>query len=115
MGGFFRSVSADLSNPYNDIHEGPQFPGSDFIVNDPPRFANLDFRRRVSHPWGSVAIGMEPDPARLQIDTTRNFTLVFMADSLRSGLNMQVAKQVHAFHNCSQMMPQIEVHVQFHE
>ena len=115
LGGFFRGDSADISNPYNDNREVPQFPGSDFIVNAPPRFANLNFRRPVSHFWGSVAIGMEPDPTKLRIDTTRNFPLIFLADSLRSGLNTREAKRVHTFHNWSQMLPWIDVRVQFHE
>ena len=41
--------------------------------------------------------------------------MMFLADSLRSGLNMGEARAVHPFHNWSQTLPTISVNVLFHE
>jgi len=116
LGGFLRPDSADLSNNYNMNLEVPNFPGSDFLVNDPP---DVNFRAGGVGPngniWGSVVVGLEPDPSKLTIDATRNFPIFFLADSLRSAINIPAADSVHDFHNWTQYLPQIEVVVTFHE
>lgn len=116
LGGFWRPDSADLSNNHNMNLEVPNFPGSDFLINNPP---DVNFRLGSVGPngniWGSVVIGMEPDPSKLTIDTMRNFPIFFLADSLRSSTNSPAVDSVHDFHNYSDYLPQIEVVVKFHD
>jgi hypothetical protein len=115
LGAFYRADSADLHNPYISNREVPNYPGEDFVV-DAGAFANLNLRRAVSGFWGSIVVGMEPDPENLTIDPDRNFPLVFLADSLRSGLNdPDEYRAPHPLHNWSQTMPTIRVGVVFHQ
>lgn len=116
LGPFYRPDSADLSNAHISNREVPNFPGEDFVAGpDLARYASLDLRQPVSGFWGSIVVGMEPNPANVTIDPDRNFPLLFLADSLRSGLDPAAARAVHTFHNWSQTLPTISVNVLFHE
>lgn len=113
LGAFSRADSADLANPYISNREVPNYPGEDFVI-DAGGLANVNLRRPVSGFWGSVVVGMEPDPEKLTIDPARNFPLLFMADSLRSGFNdPDEYRAPHPLHNWSQTMPVIRVTVVF--
>jgi hypothetical protein len=115
LGAFSRPDSADLANPYISNREVPNFPGEDFVV-DAGAYGAVNLRRPFDGFWGSIVVGMEPDPDHVTIDPNRNFPLLFMADSLRSGLNSAaVYRAPHPLHNWSQTMPTIRVTVVFHQ
>ena len=113
LGGFYRSDSADILNEYLDNREVPNFPGEDFIVGA-ERFKNLNLRRSSSVRWGTVVVGMEPDPAKVTIDPNVNFPLFFLSDDLPS-TNEGPVGQVQLFHNWSSFMPAIRVTVKMKE
>ena len=74
LGAFYRADSADLSNPHISNREVPNFPGEDFVAGpDSARLLNLNLRQPVSGFWGSIVVGMEPNPANVTIDPDRNF------------------------------------------
>lgn len=116
LGAFYRPDSADLANSHISNREVPNFPGEDFVAGpDLARFSSLNLRQPVQGFWGSIVVGMEPDPANVTIDPDRNFPLMFMADSLRSGLDQDAARTPWPLHNWNQYLPKIFVNVVFHE
>jgi hypothetical protein len=119
LGPFTHPDSADLFNPFIDNREVPDFPGNDFVKFSNPanseRYANLNLRRNTLERWGSVLIGMEPDPAKLAVDSTVNFPLFFLSDDLPSASDTAAPYGVQVFHNWSQFLPVINVTVDMHE
>ncbi len=117
LGAFYHADSADLSNPYISNREVPNFPGEDFISGALP----IDFDDSLTFVyggddstggiWGSLVIGLEPDPANLTIDSTRNFPLFFLSGQL-SGPGQETDK---FFHNWSQFLPKVTLTVKFGE
>lgn len=114
LGAFHDPVGPDVSNKYISNREVPRFPGEDFVVNANPRFDSLNFRRESIERWGSVVIGLEPDPSRLTIDSTTNFPLFILSNDLPSGDSPEV-DDVHTFHNWTSYLPIVEVTVQMHD
>ena len=118
LGPFHRSDSADLSNPFSDNREVPDFPGGDFVkfgnIADSTRFVRLNLRRSSLERWGSVVVGMEPDPGMINIDTTVNFPIFFLSADLPSA-GASRADEVQVLHNWSQFLPVINVTVDLHE
>lgn len=111
--------SADMFNPYSDIREVPNFPGEDFLNNLPAGYDLLDFRLTSGIDpnggyWGSIIVGLEPDPANLTIDSTRNFPLYFLGDFLfQTSYTGNFA--TFPLHNWSNFLPYIDVDVVFEE
>jgi len=117
LGGFFRGDSADLSNPYIDNREVPNLPGEDFVMPAAePRFENIDFLSGGASGMygftGSVIVGIEPDPDLLTIDTTRNFPLFVLVDSLPSRTRWSMDTSF-TFHNYQNYLPSINVRIDF--
>jgi len=111
LGAFYRSDSADLSNNYIDNREVPNFPGEDFVVGA-GQLADINLRRDTTGRWGSIIVGMEPDPANLIVDTTVNFPLFFLSDDLPNASEYDPEEEnIQLFHNWSQFMPRINVSV----
>ncbi|MEE9442890.1 MAG: hypothetical protein V3V99_09515 [candidate division Zixibacteria bacterium] len=118
LGAFLRPDSADISNPYIDNREVPNFPGEDFILNLPPGYDAINFRNASdSDATGgfaaAIVVGVEPDPANLTIDETRNFPLFFLSKDIP--YRGPVFTNDLILHNYSQFLPVIEVNVSFHE
>jgi len=113
LGAFNRSDSADLSNTHLENKEVPNFPGEDFLVNA-SQYANLDLFRPSQDFWGSVIVGLQPNPANLTVNQNTNFPLYILVDSLSSGLSPD-AHNVQTFHNWCQELPTIGVEIYFHE
>lgn len=118
LGAFLRPDSADLSNPYIDNREVPNFPGEDFILNLPPGYDGINFRVNENDDntggfAATIVVGVEPDPANLTIDETRNFPLFFLSKDIP--YRFQMTAQSLILHNYSTYLPQIEVNVSFHE
>jgi hypothetical protein len=112
LGAFYHSDSADLSNPYIDNREVPNFPGEDFVVGAGD-LGNVDLRRDTTGRWGSVIVGMEPIPTTdLTVDTTVNFPLFFLSDDLPSE-NESGTYNVQLFHNWTQFMPRVRITVTY--
>ncbi len=131
LGAFFNPAAPDLSNPYTDELEVPQFPGEDFLVGAGD-LADIDLRYdgedATGGQWGSVVIGLEPisDPARIVVDTTKNFPVFVLSDFLRSAshfwinpmdttIRLSDVSWVHTFHNWNQFLPEIRLGVTFHQ
>jgi hypothetical protein len=112
LGAFLDPERADFSNNYLDNREVPGFPGEDFVKNAAPRFASLNLRRDAVYEWGSVVIGIEPDPSSLMIDTAANFPILILSDFLHSASDNDV-DEVQTFHNWTQFLPKIRVRVTF--
>lgn len=119
LGAFYRPDSADLSNPYLNNLEVPNYPGEDFINGIlPAGYNNISFRYSgvdtTSGIWGSIVVGLEPDPANLTIDSTRNFPLFFLSSQLPHAFDPG-SNAVQVFHNWNQYMPKIALTVKFSE
>ncbi|MFH1701508.1 MAG: anti-sigma factor [Candidatus Zixiibacteriota bacterium] len=118
LGPFLRPDSADLSNPYIDNREVPNFPGEDFILNLPPGYDAINFRYASDSDTtggfaASIVVGVEPDPANLTIDETRNFPIFFLSKDIP--YRFMATNNSLILHNYSQFLPVIEVNVKFHE
>ena len=115
LGGFTNASAPDISNPYIDNLEVPQFPGEDFVLAAAsPRFDNLNLRRVANESWGFVVIGMEPATSLLTTNPETNFPLFFLSDEIPSG-NSGNVNQVHEFHNWSNFLPEINIDVEMHD
>jgi hypothetical protein len=114
LGAFDSPIGPDLSNPYIDNREVPQFPGEDFVKNASPRFDNLNLWRVADHRWGSVIIGMEPIPTNVDADPNTNFPLFVLSADLPNG-NTAASRQVQVFHNWTQFLPEIAISVEMHD
>lgn len=115
LGGFNIASAPDLSNPYIDNLEVPQFPGEDFVLlAASPRFDNLNLRRVANESWGFVVIGIEPDASLLTTNPDVNFPLFFLSDEIPSGDAGNV-NLVHEFHNWSNFLPEIHIDVEMHD
>jgi len=119
LGGFRYPDAPDVSNPYISNREVPQFPGEDFVVNA-AQFANLNLRRITDHTWGYVIVGMEPDPALVDINETCNFPLFILSAEIPQG-NADIYRDNDpnndspTFHNWTQFLPEISVMVEMHD
>lgn len=116
LGAFYHGDSADLSNPYIDNREVPNFPGEDFVNGIlPTGYEDISFQYSGSDPnggiWGSIVVGLEPDPAYLTIDSTRNFPLFVLSDELL----FPTGNQEQTLHNYTQHLPTITLTVKFGE
>ena len=83
-------------------------------IADSTRFVRLNLRRSRLERWGSVVVGMEPDPGMINIDTTVNFPIFFLSADLPSA-GASRADEVQVLHNWSQFLPVINVTVDLHE
>ncbi len=120
LGAFDDPGRPDPDNAYISNREVPQFPGEDFVENASPRFDNLNLRRIADHSWGFIVVGMEPDPARLNLPDGINFPLFILSGELPNGdisayHNDDPNDDVRAFHNWTQFLPRIEVGVEIHD
>lgn len=119
LGGFLHPDAPDDANPYIDNREVPQFPGEDFVVGA-GEYANLNLRRIADHTWGYVVVGMEPDPALIDINETRNFPLFILSAELPQGnsniyMDNNPNNDSRTFHNWTQFLPEINVMVEMHD
>jgi len=109
LGSFDGPVGMDNSNPYIENREVPQFPGEDFVNEDAsPRFDNLNLRRTSNDAWGFILVGMEPDPGKVNINSTTNFPLFFLSQELGRGASDE-------FRNYSTFLPVINIDVTMRE
>ncbi len=124
LGGFFDFDGPDMSNPYIDSLEVPSLPGEDFLDTSLAAEKIPDLRLAAAEDatggdWGSVILGIEPDPAKIEIDTTRNFPLFVMSAFLTSGLSASMEFPATPFaesmHNYSNYLPMMRVRVDFVE
>lgn len=117
LGPFYRSDSADLSNPFNSNREVPNFPGSDYVkfpnAADSLRYEHLNLRRSSMDRWGTVVVGMEPDSGKVVVDSTVNFPLFFLSKDIP--LNGSAAASGVRMHNWSDYLPVINIGVEYHE
>ena len=130
LGAFLRADSADLDNKYLDNREVPNYPGEDFITNGVPTniedYLNLrlySYEDVSGQEWGSLVVGLQPDPDLIEIDTASNFPLFFLSGFLRSNDGYGIWDPADpgsrvagdTLHNWSNFLPVIEVDVVFGE